>query len=169
MTWVEAFRDLLSRGPTEVLLASTATGVVVPDSIRRADKITCLQYGNQLPLPVVDLNIDEMGIGATLSFGRVPSRTFVPWTAVFMIKLADDSLGYAPLPIGPGGALVIHPIDPGRMILIEGGPPPAAAAPAPPDGPAPARHLGSVPMTEAPDEDTEEIPTGSRPNLRLVN
>lgn len=166
MTWAEAFRDLLSRGLTDVLLAPTATGVMLPDSVRQADKVTILQYGYQLPIPIVDLNIDDEGIGATLSFGRVPSRTFVPWAAVFMIKLADDSFGYAPLPVGPGGSLVIQAIDPRRMIIVQGGPPPAdaGAAPAPP----PARHLGSVPMTEAPGEDTEEAPR-PRPALRLVN
>ena len=161
MTWVKAFRDLLSRGLTEVVLASTVRGVVVPDHVRNADKVTVLQYGNGLPIPIVDLNIDDAGIGATLSFGRVPSRTFVPWTAVFLIRLADESFGYAPLPIGEGGSLVIHPIEPKRMIIIQGGPPPAEAAPA--------RHLGSVPMTEAPEDDTEELPAHGRPALRVVN
>ena len=137
MTWAEAFRDLLGRGLTEVMLASNATGVVLPESVRRADEVTCLQYGHGLPIPIVDLNIDEDGIGATLTFNRLPSRTFVPWAAVFLIRLADESAGYASLPVGAGGALVIHPVDPKRLIIVAGGPPPGAGAPPRPLGSGP--------------------------------
>ncbi len=159
-TWPAAFRDLLSHGMTEVLLASTASGVVLPEYVRQDDDVTCLQYGDRASR---DLDVNDDGIAALLSFGGVPVNTFVPWSAVFVIRLADESRGFAALPIGVDGGLVICPIDPKRMIVVNGGPTPS-------ETPAPTRvrHLGSVPMTEAPEGDTEEIPRG-RPALRVVN
>jgi hypothetical protein len=44
-----------------------------------------LQYGYNMPVPIADLVIDERGIGATLSFRRVPQGTFIPWSAVFAL------------------------------------------------------------------------------------
>lgn len=161
-TWSAAFRDLLSRGLTEVLLANTVRGVVLPDDVRAAGEVTCLQYGYGLPRPIRDLDITDIGIGATLSFGGVDSRTWIPWSAVFLVRLADESLGYALLPTGPDGALELQPIVPREIMIVKGGPTPEEGA-APP-----ARRLGSVPMAEAPDERTEENPR-QRPALRLVN
>lgn len=162
MTWPAAFRDLLSRGLTEVLLASTASGVVLPEHVRTASPVTVLQYGYGLPVPITDLDIMDNGIGATLSFGRFPSRTWVPWSAVFLIRLADESMGYAALPVGPDGALELVQVNPKEIVIVQGGPIPA-------ETPTPARHLWSVPRTEGPEDDsTEEIPRG-RPALKVVN
>ena len=48
-----------------------------------------LQYGNDLPIPIPDLQIDETGVSATLSFARTPWPTMVPWTAVYVVTSPD--------------------------------------------------------------------------------
>jgi hypothetical protein len=44
-----------------------------------------LDYGLSLPKPVTDMEIDEGGVGATLSFDLAPHPTFVPWGAMFRV------------------------------------------------------------------------------------
>jgi hypothetical protein len=41
-----------------------------------------LEYGLNMPVPIDDLKITDIGIEATLSFSREPHHTFVPWEAV---------------------------------------------------------------------------------------
>lgn len=48
-----------------------------------------LQYGNDLPIPIPDLQIDEQGVSATLSFARTPWPTVVPWSAVYVVTSPD--------------------------------------------------------------------------------
>lgn len=51
-----------------------------------------LQYGNDLPIPIPDLQVDEYGVTATLSFSRSPQYTVVPWSAVYVVA-SDDGRG----------------------------------------------------------------------------
>lgn len=53
-----------------------------------------LDYGLNMPIPIPDLKVDESGISATLSFGREPFATFVPWEAV--VGFASESSGNPP-------------------------------------------------------------------------
>lgn len=48
-----------------------------------------MQYGRNMPIPISDLEVTEEGISATLSFSRVPHRTYVPWTAVYAISCTN--------------------------------------------------------------------------------
>lgn len=48
-----------------------------------------LQYGHDLPIPIPDLQVDEHGVSATLSFARTPSPTVVPWSAVYVVTALD--------------------------------------------------------------------------------
>ena len=41
-----------------------------------------LEYGLDMPVPILDMVITEAGVTATLSFSREPFTTFVPWAAV---------------------------------------------------------------------------------------
>jgi stringent starvation protein B len=64
-------------------------GVVVPPQLKRQPRVV-LQYGMNMAIPIPDLDVGEEGIGATLSFDRTPTWTFVPWTAVFAIVSQDQ-------------------------------------------------------------------------------
>ena len=64
-------------------------GVVVPPQLKRQPRVV-LQYGMNMAIPIPDLDVGEEGIGATLSFDRTPTWTFVPWSAVFAIVSQDQ-------------------------------------------------------------------------------
>jgi hypothetical protein len=64
-------------------------GVLVPPHLKRQPRVV-LQYGLNIRIPIPDLDVGEEGIGATLSFDRVPQWTFVPWAAVFAIVSQDQ-------------------------------------------------------------------------------
>jgi len=64
-------------------------GVVVPAHLKRQPRVV-LQYGLNMRIPIPDLDVGEEGIGATLSFDRAPTWTFVPWSAVFAIISQDQ-------------------------------------------------------------------------------
>ena len=55
----------------------------------RAEAHLVLQYGHDLPIPIPDLEVDEHGVRATLSFSRNPQLTFVPWSAVYVVTCND--------------------------------------------------------------------------------
>ncbi len=79
---------LLKEGWTSLHLDARRAGVVVPQAFR-GDAHLMLQYGYDLPIPIPDLEVDEHGVRATLSFSRTPQRTVVPWTAVYAIASVD--------------------------------------------------------------------------------
>ena len=65
--------------------------VVLPEYLRSDDWIAGtslipLEYGFNMPVPISDLKIAEDGVSATLSFSRIPFRTYVPWEAVVSIE-----------------------------------------------------------------------------------
>lgn len=64
-------------------------GVLVPPHLKRQPRVV-LQYGLNMRIPIPDLDVGEEGIGATLSFDRIPQWTFVPWAAVFAIVSQDQ-------------------------------------------------------------------------------
>jgi stringent starvation protein B len=84
----QAFLALLKEGWTSLHLDARRAGVVVPDSFRTEAHLI-LQYGHDLPIPIPDLEIDEDGVRATLSFSRTAHRTLVPWTAVYAVTGVD--------------------------------------------------------------------------------
>ena len=51
-----------------------------------------LQYGHDLPIPIPDLEVDDYGVRATLSFSRAAHLTVVPWSAVYVVA-CDDGRG----------------------------------------------------------------------------
>ena len=87
----QAFLALLREGWTSLHLDARRAGVVVPDSLRREPHLV-LQYGHDLPIPIPDLEIDDYGVRATLSFSRTAHRTVVPWSAVYVVA-CDDGRG----------------------------------------------------------------------------
>ena len=76
---------LLSKDPSVFMhFDPRCEGVLLPPHLRRQPRVV-LQYGLNMPVPIPDLEVSAEGLGATLSFQRMPTWTFVPWTAVFAI------------------------------------------------------------------------------------
>lgn len=71
-------------GRLEVFFNPRADGVIVPEHIKGHVQAK-FDYGTEMPIPIPDLSIDDTGISATLSFDRVPFKTFLPWAAVFLM------------------------------------------------------------------------------------
>lgn len=78
-------------GRLEVFFNPRAEGVVVPEHVR-AFVQTKFDYGEELPIPIPDLVIDDAGISATLSFNREPFKTFLPWAAIFLMMAGTSDM-----------------------------------------------------------------------------
>ena len=179
----DAFLALLAEGCL-LHLDARREGVVVPAHLKSEAHLV-LQYGNDLPIPIPDLQIDEQGVSATLSFARTPWATVVPWSAVYVVT-------------SPDGRGVLYQEDvPGDVSVIAAGsgddtaadavkrpnsaPDPLAATGSPPAA-TPTRALRAVPPTgpvefggvelglvnEATEEALAPARRRKRPQLRLV-
>jgi stringent starvation protein B len=84
----EAFLALLAEGWTSLHLDARRDGVIVPAHLKGEPHLV-LQYGHDLPIPIPDLQVDEHGVTATLSFKQSPSPTVVPWSAVYVVTATD--------------------------------------------------------------------------------
>jgi stringent starvation protein B len=84
----DAFLALLHAGWASLHLDARCAGVVIPAPFASQGHLV-LQYGRNMPIPISDLEVTEEGISATLSFSRVPHRTYVPWTAVYAISCTN--------------------------------------------------------------------------------
>ena len=87
----EVFLALLRENWTSLHLDARRAGVIVPAHLKSEPHLV-LQYGNDLPIPIPDLEVDEHGVRATLSFSKHPQRTVVPWSAVYVVT-CDDGRG----------------------------------------------------------------------------
>jgi stringent starvation protein B len=154
----QAFLALLKEGWTSLHLDARQAGVIVPEAFRGEAHLV-LQYGHDLPIPIPDLDVDDYGVRATLSFSRTDHLTVVPWSAVYAVACVD-------------GRGVLYPEDvPGDVSVIASS---EAAAEAPAEEVAAAggeggRRLRSIPAH--PDAGLEEPLAARRrrrPQLRLV-
>jgi stringent starvation protein B len=84
----QAFQTLLRDGWTSLHLDARRSGVIVPASLRLEAHLV-LQYGPDLPIPILDLEVDDYGVRATLSFSRTAHLTVVPWSAVYVVACTD--------------------------------------------------------------------------------
>jgi hypothetical protein len=75
------FTHALSLGDVNVQFLPATPGVEVP-AFLDVTGVQVFTYGLNQPVPIPDLVIGIEGIRATLSFGRQPHMTFVPWIAV---------------------------------------------------------------------------------------
>src|SRR6266404_2440477 len=87
----DAFLALLREGWTSLHLDARRPGVIVPAHLRGEAHLV-LQYGHDLPISIPDLEVDDYGVRATLSFARTPQLTVVPWSAVYVVA-CDDGRG----------------------------------------------------------------------------
>jgi stringent starvation protein B len=84
----EVFLALLRDSWTSLHLDARRPGVIVPEHLK-SEPYLVLQYGYDLPIPISDLEVDEHGVRATLSFSKHPQRTVVPWSAVYVVTCDD--------------------------------------------------------------------------------
>ncbi len=78
----EAMDSLLAQGDVLLQLDPRLEGVSVPQKFDE-QPLLVLRIGLEMPIPIPDLEIDDAGITATLSFDRTPHAVVVPWQAVF--------------------------------------------------------------------------------------
>lgn len=79
----------------KVLIDNVVSGLVLPayflDSIAEGKTAgVVLDLGLNLPIPIRDLKIDDVGFTATLSFNQTAHATVVPWPSVSVIGVAYD-------------------------------------------------------------------------------
>lgn len=84
--------DLLTRGPVLVHFDARRPEVRVPPRFAREAKLV-LRFGYALSPPILDLNVDEVGVSGTLTFGGVPFHCLLPWTAIFAAVQDGDQRG----------------------------------------------------------------------------
>jgi stringent starvation protein B len=84
----KAFLALLNEGWVSLHIDARRPGVVVPASFASQAHLV-LQYGRSMPVPIHDLEVTDAGVSATLSFSRVSHRTYVPWSAVYVIACTN--------------------------------------------------------------------------------
>jgi len=82
---------MLKDGPVLLHLDPRRDGVEVPDGFR-ADPRLVLRIGHRLSPPIPDLEVDEDGLRATLTFRAVPHHCAIPWHAVFAV-VSEDGQG----------------------------------------------------------------------------
>jgi len=156
-----SFSLLLKEGWVSLHLDARVEGVVVPASFASQPHLV-LQYGQNMPIPIEDLEVTEGGVTASLSFSRVPHRTFVPWSAVYLITCTNGS-----------GMLYQEdvPADVSLSLVGDDSAPPMPAEPPP-------RASSSASLRALPDLDNPTAEEGlammvhsrrrRRPQLRLV-
>lgn len=77
----ELLLDLLQREWVYLQLDGRVDGVDLPDWLR--GPTVTLQVGYDMPVPIVDLVIDDEGVKATLSFRRTPHACRIPWSSIY--------------------------------------------------------------------------------------
>jgi hypothetical protein len=82
---------LLLKGSLFVHLDPRAADVIVPAWLKRQPQLV-LQVGLDMPVPIPDLRMDELGVSGTLSFNRTAFTCSLPWDAVFAL-VGDDGRG----------------------------------------------------------------------------
>ena len=83
-----ALEKLLSEVSLVRVIFINHPSLVAPEGVKPMKGGTAtFEYGLDLPVPIDDLEITDIGIRATLSFSRAPRPTFVPWAAVVGIIL----------------------------------------------------------------------------------
>lgn len=75
----------MASGAVHVYVNPRMQGVQLPDIYRRDSRV-CLAYGDCLPRPTENVQVDERGIKATLLLNEQPVDTTIPWSAVFYME-----------------------------------------------------------------------------------
>lgn len=98
---------LLRKGWIKVQFDPNRVFVTIPPWFRGRSSHVILQFGYNMPVPIPDLAVDEVGISGTLHFDGKPYLCFIPWTAVSAVVDEKTSNGLAwALPSGSN----VHPV-----------------------------------------------------------
>ncbi len=81
--------SLLSRGSIFVMVDPKIKNILIPERLMKEEQFQLL-IGYNLPNPILDLKIDELGITGTLFFNREPFYCSIPWEAVFGFSWGQD-------------------------------------------------------------------------------
>lgn len=143
-----------------------------------------MQYGYDLGIPIPDLQVDEFGVTATLSFNLTPHHTVVPWSAVYVVASEDGRgvLYHEDVPTDVSVMARAEPEAPADGVVETTGPTADTTETAPIDTaprPSPTRALRAVPIGGHVEEagmdmldDVRAAPMPvrrrKRPQLRLV-
>ena len=122
----DAFLALLREGWTSLHLDARRPGVIVPAHLRGEAHLV-LQYGHDLPISIPDLDIDDYGVRATLSFARTPQLTVVPWSAVYVVA-CDDGRGVLYQEDVPEDVSIVAARAPGSSTSASGSSSPSGSA-----------------------------------------
>lgn len=98
-----AFETLHARGNVLIVVAVKVLGVDVPPQHRTGDALT-LRFGAALKPAIVDQDIGDEKLEATLTFAGRWYRCIVPWHAIVAIA-EDGAPAPAPPPAKRGGHL----------------------------------------------------------------
>lgn len=79
------FQRLIKTGLVNIHFDARRPDVIVPDTFRSTHHLV-LTYGDNLPIPILDLQVTKAGVSATLSFNQQPHFTFIPWEAVYCVN-----------------------------------------------------------------------------------
>lgn len=107
----ELFEKMLADFREVHLMVEHHPDVVLPElpttaAWRRGEVLIHLLYGLDLANPVSNWEIGEQGVGAVLSFDRVPHITYVPWKAVVIAQARGPRSPEPPVPARPRLTLV---------------------------------------------------------------
>lgn len=112
--------------------------VRVPQWFRNQPQLV-LQIGLNMPVPILDLNVDDEAVSCTLSFSRSPFFCFIPWKAVYAL-------------VGEDGRGMVWPDDVPPEVAAQ------AAAQMRPKEAEQRPHLRAVPDDAAPAESAKPAP-----------
>jgi stringent starvation protein B len=167
----DAFLALLREGWTSLHLDARRPGVIVPAHLRNEAHLV-LQYGHDLPIAIPDLEVDDYGVRATLSFSRTPQLTVVPWSAVYVVA-CDDGRGVLYHEDVPEDVSIVAARPPSDRATAEVDVDGAPAFDETGDAPAKRRDAADRLLKAVPDDAVLEEPLAApprrrRPQLRLV-
>ena len=85
----KAFEALIAEGMIRLHFVPQRAEVEVPGFLKDLPVVS-FDYGLSMPVPILDLAVEDGGVRATLSIDRRQEPTFVPWAAVAAIQVPLD-------------------------------------------------------------------------------
>jgi hypothetical protein len=82
------FEGLIANGElARLVIDGTSAGVVLPDKLDGRNGPISLHYGNNIPHPPIDMEVDDWGVRATLQFPDLGDfATAIPWSSVIEVS-----------------------------------------------------------------------------------
>lgn len=86
--------DLLKMGQVNLHVNTRVQGVQIPDYLRPKETV-CLTVGHNMPKPIPDLRVDEVGVFGTLHFPRTGDEyCALPWLAIYALIAGENARMY---------------------------------------------------------------------------